>query len=286
MNIKLSRLGWTLTLGALLIALLATFAICEDPAPTPPAAPSYLDTATYKGVNTCKMCHSNPKIVPENDAVYSFWSTTKHASFNQKLPWEKDGVANPELPAVEEVYRHVTGYDPATKTWKDKGITCEACHGPGSAHMMAPKDQKKATILDPANLKTPGQQISVCGRCHGQYTIDKDQHVALKFKTGQDLLTTDGFKLDAVQPSKPMQQMNELVTSKHFRKGMTCFTCHTAHSATQQPHALQKPIIELCTSCHANKTMAGHAPKAAADATCATCHMPNGMHTFVKPHDD
>ena len=24
---------------------------------------------------------------------------------------------------------HVTGYDPATATWKADGVTCEACHG-------------------------------------------------------------------------------------------------------------------------------------------------------------
>ena len=33
---------------------------------------------------------------------------------------------------------HVTGYDPATATWKADGVTCEACHGEAPADH--PKD--------------------------------------------------------------------------------------------------------------------------------------------------
>lgn len=275
MNVKLSRLGWTAALSALLFGLLTTLALCADPAPT---APSYLDTAKYLGLAKCKMCHNK-----KDASIYAAWDTTKHASFSRKSPWDKDGQVVP-VPAVEEAYRYMTGYDATTKTWMDKGVTCEACHGPGGAHMMS-KD-KPATICDPEDLKTQGQQISICGRCHGQYTIGTDK-VALKFKVGQDLLTTDGFKLDAVQPGKPLQELNEFVNSEHFKKkGMTCITCHVAHATTNpQPHSLKKPVVELCGECHKDKTMAGHAPKAAADATCATCHMPKGTHAFREPGD-
>jgi predicted CXXCH cytochrome family protein len=272
MNVKLSRLGWTTALSALLLGVLTTLALCADPAPV---TPSYLDTAKYLGAAKCKMCHNKPAA-----PTYTQWDTTRHAALSRKSPWDKDGE-KVAVPAVEVAYRYMTGYDATTKTWMDKGVTCEACHGPGGAHMMG-KD-KKATIMDPEDLKTPGQQISVCGRCHGQYAIGPDK-VALKYKAGQDLLTTEGFKLDAVQPHKPMQEMNELVTSDHFKdKGMTCITCHVSHSATPQPHSLKKPVNALCGECHKEKTMAAHAPKAAADATCATCHMPKGSHAFGEP---
>ncbi|OPZ85978.1 MAG: hypothetical protein BWY76_01165 [bacterium ADurb.Bin429] len=107
--------------------------------------------------------------------------------------------------------------------------------------------------------------------------------MAVNYKFGQDLLTTEGFKLAEVQEGKPMQEMNEVVTSKHFAKDITCVNCHSSHVATPQAHQLKQPVNELCLSCHKDKTMAVHAPKAAADATCATCHMPKGSHAFAKP---
>ncbi len=271
---KLSLLGAvsTYVLTGLILAVLATAAIGQD-APKdndkPDAVPAYMATATYKKSTMCKMCHK---------AQGTGWATTKHASFNKELPWDAPGAAKP---APEEVYRHVTGYN-ADGTYSEKGITCEACHGPGSAHIGAPMATKKNFIVNPADLKTAGQKISICGRCHGQYTIG-DQKIAVKFQQGQDLLKTDGFKLDKVEPGKPMQEMNELVTSKHFKHGVVCINCHTSHSATATEHSLQKPIIELCQGCHKDKVMATHAPKAPADATCATCHMPKGVHTFRKP---
>jgi len=261
-----SRLSWAYALAALLIGLVTTAALCADT----PVTPAYLDTATYRGATVCKMCH-NKKDAP----TYTHWEASAHAKIAGSLPW-KEG----ETPAAEVAYRHVTGYSAATKTWKDKGVTCEACHGPGSAHMMA-KD-KTATIIDPAALKTAGQQISVCGRCHGQYTIG-GQKVALNYKFGQDLLATDGFTLAEVKAGAAMQEMNEVVASTHFAKGVTCVSCHSSHTATPQAHQLKKPVNELCLSCHQDQTMAAHAPKAAAGATCATCHLPKGSHAFAKP---
>ena len=249
-----------------LIGVGITLAIGAD-APGPPA---YLEHATYIKSTMCKMCHS---------PVYKAWLETTHAKFNAKLPWE----GSETTPPVEEVYRHVTGYNPATKTWSEKGITCEACHGPGSEHFKAPMAEKGKFIVNPAKLATPAQKVSICGRCHGQYTID-GQHAALNYKAGQNLLATEGFKLEPVDLGKPMDEMNEFVTSKHYASGkVTCNTCHTAHTAGAQEHMLKKPIVELCMGCHTDKVMAKHAPNAPAGATCATCHMPKGVHTFTKP---
>ncbi|MGZ9164660.1 MAG: cytochrome c3 family protein, partial [Anaerolineales bacterium] len=48
---------------------------------------------------------------------------------------------------------HTTGYDPATATFKENGVTCEACHGP------APADHPKTPM--PVDRST-----DLCGRCH------------------------------------------------------------------------------------------------------------------------
>lgn len=267
------RAGITGILACALLGVGIGIAVGEEETPKP--AP-YLDKATYVGMDKgkCRMCHS-----PEAKA----WDKTRHALIAQ----EADKFDAEKVPA-DMLYRYTTGFN-ADKTHVDKGNTCEGCHGPGSEHKLAtPKAERPNTITNPEKMKTEGQKLSLCGRCHGQYTYN-GQRMVLNFKPGQDLLKTEGFKLDAVKPNGKFQEMNEIVGSEHFKNGVACITCHDSHSKVEQTDkaakefSLKKPIVELCTGCHAKITMKEHAPAAAADATCATCHMPNGAHTFAKP---
>jgi len=257
--------------GALLVAIL-TIASAKDG-----DQPAYLATATFKTSAKCKMCHK---------AEFANWSTSKHSQFAATAPWDvvKPGEKAPDkpvTPAAAIAARYTTGYDPATGAWAEKGIACEACHGPGSAHMGAKKEEKKAVIVDPAELATPAQQASVCGRCHGQYSIG-DKRYAANFQPGQNLLEVKDIKLDEVKPGGTMQEFNELVKSKHFAKGVTCTTCHASHINAPQAHQLKKPATELCAGCH-KQTIAVHAPQAKDGATCTTCHMADGRHDFTTP---
>lgn len=263
-----SSAAWFLTLFAVMlgVAITALVSSAEDQT----ELPAYLKDAKYITSAKCKMCHKTQ---------YNLWAETKHAKNAETgCPAPAEGQA----PAAEVVYRYVTGYNSADGTYAEKGTACEACHGPGSAHFAAKADQRKALIVNPANLTTTGQKLSLCGRCHGQYTIG-DKRYADGFVPGMDLLKLDGFKLDAVVPDKPMQQLNEMSGSKHFENGVVCLTCHDAHNEKPLEHQLRQPIIDLCTGCHKDKTMAAHAPGAAAGDTCATCHMPQGQHLFTKP---
>jgi predicted CXXCH cytochrome family protein len=79
---------------------------------------------------------------------------------------------------------HTTGYriveydvanPKAQKTaWAETSIGCEACHGPGEAHM---KGSKKGTMVNLAK-RTPQEQSRLCGYCH--IRLETDQ-----FKTAQ-----------------------------------------------------------------------------------------------------
>jgi len=266
MKQKISRTGLLVAAGALLgiWAALTVHTQTNSFAATAPVAGS-----TYLGVGKCKMCHQTAK--GTTPAIYKAWSETKHGKINTGV------VPIPAKATAEVTARHMTG--------AEKGITCEACHGPSSKHMMS-KD-KKGTTVDPASLDTPAKKISLCGRCHGQYSIG-DQKFAAKYQVGDDLLKAEGFKLAEIEPGKKLQEMNELVKSSHFAKGVTCITCHTSHAAAPAAKSLKKPVNQLCLDCHKTtvKDMATHAPKAAADATCATCHMPKGMHTFAEPEEE
>lgn len=176
---------------------------------------------------------------------------------------------------------HTTGFDCTTKKYQEEGVTCEACHGPGTDH--AGKMGNKAFIVNPKNLDKAKEGM-VCGQCHsvGKDTAGKTAF-ACGFRPGDDLTK---FFVDG-KPTMPgnNQQYSEFVTSKHSQVGLNCVTCHDPHTAASGKSQLKKPVNDLCLGCHAGtiKDMKTHAPQAAADATCASCHMPEGQHTFKKP---
>lgn len=175
---------------------------------------------------------------------------------------------------------HVTGFDPATKKFTQEGVTCEACHGPGADHIS--KMGNKDFIVSLAKLDKQKQGM-VCGQCHsaGKDPTGKFVH-PVGFKPGDDLAK---LFVDA-KPTGPgnNQQYSEWLQSKHAAAGTGCTTCHDPHVPGTVKSQLKKPVNELCLGCHAAKVtdLKTHAPQAAPDATCASCHMPEGQHTFKK----
>ena len=63
---------------------------------------------------------------------------------------------------------HTTGVDVEKGTFVEGRVGCEACHGPGSHHVVLPKTavfDKRTTIVNPATLPA-GLRTQVCGACH------------------------------------------------------------------------------------------------------------------------
>lgn len=54
---------------------------------------------------------------------------------------------------------HTTGYDIDVREWKEPGVTCESCHGPGEAHIMAADK-----VNDPMIYASVDSEV--CGACH------------------------------------------------------------------------------------------------------------------------
>ena len=181
--------------------------------------------------------------------------------------------------AAQCIACHTTGFDPATKKFVAEGVGCEMCHGPGSDHVGG--NQK--AIVNPKNLD-PVKKGMICGQCHsaGKDPTGKLPH-PVGFRPGDDLTKTF---VDA-KPTAPgsNQQYSEHLQSEHAKVGTNCTTCHDPHKSVEGLKAqIRKPVNDLCLECHAGtiKDMKTHAPTAAADATCATCHMHGGVHTFKK----
>ena len=213
----------------------------------------------------CIMCHKG-----RNPGLVDRYQATKHS---QAVP--ADGMA------PLDIYRRSVGFKSADNSFYEKGVGCQSCHSPGAAHYKAKGDEeKKATMQRVDALEKPTQKLSVCGRCHGDYTVG-GKPFAEGFKIGDDLFAMDGFKLNEITTPGPFQQLNELESSKHGANNVTCVTCHTSHEEMAAAPQLRKPVPELCLQCHTQEhPCTVKADQVPAGATCATCHMPEGRHVF------
>jgi len=182
---------------------------------------------------------------------------------------------------------HNTGtqlnYDEVKKTfkttWVDKGVSCEACHGPGKNHIDAVNSDGNVSgsIVNPAKIPDSNLAAMVCGSCHNRGT-SKDG------KFGYPVGYQPGGHLNFLFDEKPRlhpddnaranrQQYVDWKKSGHAREGVVCWDCHYVHrKGKANKYQTKLPGTSLCRSCHqvANKGVHGiHSVN-----NCIGCHMP------------
>lgn len=182
------------------------------------------------------------------------------------------------------------------------GISCEACHGPGEAHIRWHEDQRALAekgvdpILHPGNVPSK-LSAEVCGQCHSDFIRESDYYTAgPKYRAGGDLdaaQKTIDFEMRK-DPRHPFhdshwedgtarvggREYQGLVASSCFQKGeLTCITCHSMHEADpNQQLTLFAQGIDVCLQCHQSiaQDVAAHTHHAAdsSGSECYNCHMP------------
>ena len=109
--------------------------------------PARPDQASYVGIDACSKCH---------EAARAVWDKTSHSGAYATLSAQFKEFN------LECVGCHVTGYErPGGSTVAHvdplRNVQCEACHGPGSQHVLDPTDKTRI-------LARP--QASRCLECH------------------------------------------------------------------------------------------------------------------------
>lgn len=126
------------------LSLMASLLWAEENAPLP--AP------TYVGVKKCKMCHAGQ---------HRTWSESAHSrAFSALIGAE---ATNPECLKCHTTGFGAGGYDAAADTDARvafQNVQCEMCHGAGSNHVGAAREQKAATI---------SRQVTICTQCHNPH---------------------------------------------------------------------------------------------------------------------
>jgi hypothetical protein len=114
----------------------------------------------YIGAQKCKMCHNKEATGQQ----FAKWSASAHASAWKNLAGPKaleigkaKGIANPQKDA-KCLKCHTT-----TSLAVEEGVSCEACHGPGSAYKSV-SIMKNRDMAIKNGLIVPTQKL--CVKCH------------------------------------------------------------------------------------------------------------------------
>jgi hypothetical protein len=163
---------------------------------------------------------------------------------------------------------HTTGAVASNRFEPEKavpGVQCEACHGPGAAHVASMSSQRgehaSATIMNPARL-TPADSVDFCGACH---------------RTWADVVEDSSPGAGIVKVRfQPYRLENSRCWGKDGDPRITCIACHDPHLPLVREAAAYD---SKCLACHS----AGQKGRAdaktgttckVATGNCVSCHMP------------
>jgi predicted CXXCH cytochrome family protein len=193
-------------------------------------------------------------------------------------------------------------------TPNELNIGCETCHGPGAAHVKAPKAKKASTIVSPGKL-APERASIICGQCHSRpqgnlkndQPVNKDNKMMLPGISRNDFLVnyttradaaSGDFWADGIHSKAHHQQYTDFIKSKKYRNGshlLKCGDCHDPHGSKPIKHQLKAEAGDgknsLCAGCHADKTAdikKHQQAKLGADMgaiRCVDCHATKTMQT-------
>ena len=198
--------------------------------------------------------------------------------------------------------------------WSELNVSCEACHGPGSAHnewaaqdtatQVLDKTRGLVTRLDErrgvswqmdsdtgiAQRSAPRNtthEIQMCAQCHARRASIASDYVpghAFMDAYRPSLLTEALYYPDG-QIKDEVYVYGSFIQSKMFHAGVTCSDCHEPHSLK-----LRTAGDQVCLGCHAVDRFASashhfHKPDSEG-ARCVECHMPETTYMIVDPRRD
>ncbi len=193
-------------------------------------------------------------------------------------------------------------------TFSEIDVACEACHGPGSAHVQWTQGRSQPyenagfsfklggrsnwafsddRPIASATEQTTNTEIDTCGRCHS-----RRRSISPKYSHGQSLLQThvpalltDSLYFPDGQIRDEVYVYGSFLQSRMYHAGVTCSDCHEPHSLT-----LRAQGNEVCAQCHRSDVFDSqehhfHVAGSGGDQ-CVDCHMPERTYMVVDPRRD
>jgi predicted CXXCH cytochrome family protein len=189
--------------------------------------------------------------------------------------------AQPSLPEARNKY--------AGEPFQDGGITCTACHGDASAHLLS---GGKTTMMK-IDALAPVKRDSVCLSCHleGQQAVVHQGKRLVDFQPGENLFDYASYYVHEAGSGKRATSQWEALLESGCKRGagdrLTCTSCHDPHGSTAAMSAETRVAFYRgkCLQCHdadaarqAGLGFEGEADFASKhhpeNQDCASCHMP------------
>jgi len=233
------------------------------------------EPSAYVGHASCKSCHT---------AIYDSWEQTKHARTLSRLSASEKAAGcigchvtgTPEMIAAD-------GVNPMFPN-----VQCEACHGPGKAHVEAGGDK---ALIKSFKSMSPVQASQTCLECHNESHPEFETGRHMKNGVGctschsVHASKTKSYLLTADQPNLCFTCHTDVKAdfAKPFRhrvneKLIACSDCHNPHGTTEHAQLkMTNSLEQTCNRCHAEKSgpfVFEHTPTKADG--CLSCHTPHG----------
>lgn len=173
--------------------------------------------------------------------------------------------------------------------WSDIDVACEACHGPGSAHVAWARQDpatRPAGATYTVDLATQRGEIETCAPCHSRRRVIADPAVpGTPYLDAfvPDLLLDELYFADG-QIDEEVYVYGSFVQSRMYAAGVRCSDCHDPHSLR-----LRSEGNGVCVQCHNPAGNARfpslrtasyddpahhHHTVGSEAARCVSCHMP------------
>jgi predicted CXXCH cytochrome family protein len=212
----------------------------------PPVQEDQPGTASYAGSSSCKNCHSE---------IHTDWMVTRHANAFSSPIFQRDWTELSKQTSCLEC--HTTGFNPASGSYAEEGVTCESCHGP-----FQPNHPVQDMPVTP--------NADLCAACHKNTTDE--------WRTSDH--NTAGIQCESCHNPHSQSPLAPTVTE-------LCSNCHKdrGYSFTHGTHA--NSGLE-CSNCHmytaprgtdpiGGLVATGHTFRVGSDA-CIGCHQ-DTVHT-------
>jgi Flp pilus assembly protein TadD len=200
-------------------------------------------------------------------------------------------------------------------TFSDVDVSCEACHGPGARHvawaervaargvtarvepgLVASFTERRSRtwemdeergIAKPSKVLETRDEVETCARCHARRGLlsEDDQPGQLLAQTHRPALLDDGLYYPDGQMHDEVYEWGSFLQSRMYAAGVTCSDCH-------DPHGLKVRAAPdaLCASCHLPERFASRRHhfhrEAGKGASCVACHMRTETYMVVDPRHD
>ncbi len=195
-------------------------------------------------------------------------------------------------------------YDAATDSyatdWSEIDVSCEACHGPGAAHVekALAAEASGADLAVRFDREHPRTEIESCAPCHSlrSHVSAEDLHGRPLFDDFAPQILREGAYYPDGQILQEVYEYGSFLQSKMYAKGVRCSDCHDPHSLR-----LRAEGDALCLRCHSETPNPDfeslrakrydtpehhHHEKESDGARCVACHMPERSYMVVDPRHD